>query len=230
MRFLFTCLWIWLVMLHLAPTHYNDPSMTVITGESPETVRFAGCLVIDSYGAVVNDWHTSLLKPVRLYRRYRPATLIISLLLASGNVERYPGPIYQYPCTVCSKPVKSNQRGIACNQCQKWTHAHCAHVGEAEYLLLTADKDCKWFCPVCLQLDLCTSNSDLSSGCTMSLVQKTDEVCTNLANAKSAVVVFSVSDSETDVHKREYGKPSAKKQRTKNKNYYEQNKLRIQSN
>ena len=56
----------------------------------------------------------------------------------------------------------------------------------------------------------------------MSLVQKTDEVCTNLANAKSAVDVFSVSDSETDVHKREYGKSSAKKQRTKNKNYYKQ--------
>ena len=203
--------------------------MTAINGESPETVRFASCLGIDSYSAVVNDWHTSLLKPVRLYRRYRPATLIMSLLLASGNVERKPGPIYQYPCTVCSKPVKSNQRGIACNHCQKWTHAHCAHVGEAEYLLLAADEDCKWFCPLCLQSDICTSKSCLSAGCTKSLVQKSDEVGTN--GAKSSVVVFSVSDDgEADVPKQQYGKLSAKKQRTKNENYYEQNKLRIKSN
>ena len=74
-------------MLHLAPARYNDPSMTAITRES---VRFASCLVIDSYGAVVNDWHTSLLKPVRLYRRYRPAALIMSLLLASGNEKSRP--------------------------------------------------------------------------------------------------------------------------------------------
>ena len=64
----------------------------------------------------------------------------------------------------------------------------------------------------------------------MSLEQKRDEVSTNLADVMSTVVVFSASDGEADVPKQQYGKPSAKKQRIKNKNYYEQNKLRIKSN
>ena len=64
----------------------------------------------------------------------------------------------------------------------------------------------------------------------MSLEQKRDEVSTNLADVMSTVVVFSASDGEADVPKQQYGKPSAKKQRIKNKNYYEQNKLHIKSN
>ena len=52
-------------------------------------------MVLDSYGAVVNDWHTSLLKPVRLYRRYRPAALIMSSYWL--QVMKNLGPIYQHP-------------------------------------------------------------------------------------------------------------------------------------
>ena len=122
---------------------------TTVTGESLETVRFATHLVLDSCGAVVANWNRyNCLRTKRLYRADRPAVVIVSLLLASGDIESNPGPVYQYPCTVCLKPVKRNQRGIACDGCDKWTHAQCGNVGEAEYLLLTSQEGSEWFSPV----------------------------------------------------------------------------------
>ena len=41
-----------------------------------------------------------------------------------------------------------NQRGIMCDGCSQSTHARCGSVGEAEYLLLTAEQSSKWFCPL----------------------------------------------------------------------------------
>ena len=155
MRFLLVCLWIWLIILRLLPNHYNDPSMTTVTGESRETVRFATCLLLDSCSAVVASWNRyNRLRTKRLYRAHRPAVVIVTLLLASGDIESNPGPVYQYPCTVCLKPVKRNQRGIACDGCDKWTHAQCGNVGEAEYQLLTSQEGCEWFCPLCKQSEL----------------------------------------------------------------------------
>ena len=113
MRFLFMCLWIWFIILHLSPTHYHNPSMTTITGESPETVRFASHASLDSYGAVAINWKRSnqrrpkaqsmhRVNQQRLYRVNWPAGVIVTLLLVSGDVESNPGPV-QYPCTVCKK-------------------------------------------------------------------------------------------------------------------------------
>ena len=129
MHFLLTCLWVWLIVLRLSPTHCHDLSMTSITGESPETVRFASHILLDSYGVVAIDWKSSnrlRLKTrsiyrvhlQRLYRVHRPAAVIVTLLLASGDIETNPGPV-QYPCTVCEKPVKRNQCGIMCDDCSQ---------------------------------------------------------------------------------------------------------------
>ena len=155
MRFLLVCLWVWLIILRLIPNHYKDPSMTTVTGESRETVRFSTRLLLDSCGAVVANWNRyNRLRTKRLYRAHRPAVVIVTLLLASGDIESNPGPIYRYPCTVCLKPVKQNQRGIACDGCEKWTHAQCGNVGEVEYQLLTSQEGSEWFCPLCKQSEL----------------------------------------------------------------------------
>ena len=71
MRFLLTCLWVWLIILRLPPTHHHDPSMTTVTGESPDTIRFASHALLDSYGVVVVDWKRSnrlRLKAQGIYR------------------------------------------------------------------------------------------------------------------------------------------------------------------
>ena len=48
MRFLLMFMWVWLIILRLPATPYRDPSMTTVTGESPETVRFASHALLDS--------------------------------------------------------------------------------------------------------------------------------------------------------------------------------------
>ena len=53
-------------------------------------------------------------------------TLLLQVLLLSGDVQLNPGPI-RYPCGVeaCGKPVKSNQKGIQCDGCFSWFHTKC---------------------------------------------------------------------------------------------------------
>jgi len=96
MRFLLTCLWVWLI-LHLPPTHHHDPSMTTVTGESPDTIGFASHALLDSYGVVVVDWKRSnrlrlktqdiyRVHPRRLYRVHRPAAVIVTAAGCWGRV------------------------------------------------------------------------------------------------------------------------------------------------
>ena len=230
MRFLLTCLWVWLIILRLSPTHHHDPSMTTVTGESPDTIRFASHALLDSYGVVVVDWKRSnrlrlkaqgiyRVHPRRLYRVHRPAAVIVTLLLAAGDVESNPGPV-QYPCTVCEKPVKGNQCGILCDGCSQWTHARCGSVGEGEYLLLTADKKSQWFYPLCTQL-VATCSLNLSGiNLFASLQPKIVKVNTIQTNAKHPGV------SETSLqHSGSHSENRAKKRSARNKNYYERQRI-----
>lgn len=54
--------------------------------------------------------------------------LLPSLLLLSGNMELNPGPQYKQPCGKCTRPLKSNQKGIKCYMCDVWYHAKCSNV------------------------------------------------------------------------------------------------------
>lgn len=71
------------------------------------------------------------------------------LLLLAGDVLQNPGPI-QYPCTVCSRCVRSNQRALQCDCCQLWTHAACADVGRSAYTDMQLKQNFNWQCPSCL--------------------------------------------------------------------------------
>ena len=143
--------------------------------------------MLDGYAVVAVDWKNSnrlMLKARGIYRVHRPAAVIVTLLLASGDIESNPGPV-QYLCTVCEKPVKRNQRGIMCDGCSQWTHAHCGGVGEAEYLLLTAQESCEWFCPLCVQSKLPIASLSLSGINTSSIsLQQLDEVDITLSGSK----------------------------------------------
>ena len=94
------------------------------------------CIALQRVG-VCSNWN---------YRRVFWITA--AFLLCCGDVEPNPGPNYKHPCTVCSHPVKCNQRGIQCSWCEKWTHAKCCGVSTTEYdHLTTLDDD--WLCPRC---------------------------------------------------------------------------------
>ena len=73
-----------------------------------------------------------------------------------------PGPVYRYPCTICAKPVKVNQRGIGCDRCDRWTHAACCGVSDSEYEQLDAQGESSlWFCPSCINKELPFANVSL---------------------------------------------------------------------
>lgn len=74
--------------------------------------------------------------------------LLCKLLLLGGNVALNPGPNWKYPCGKCSKPVKSNQKGILCDFCDRWYHARCCEINNIQYDEL-ADSSCIWLCAEC---------------------------------------------------------------------------------
>lgn len=49
--------------------------------------------------------------------------------------ETNPGPV-RYPCTMCAKPVRANQRGVMCDTCDLWTHTRCCGISRDEYEVL----------------------------------------------------------------------------------------------
>ena len=64
----------------------------------------------------------------------------------------------KFPCTMCSKPVKRNQRAILCNTCDKWTHASCCGIGSDEYHQLSVCENIDWICQICLLSEMPYAN------------------------------------------------------------------------
>lgn len=54
----------------------------------------------------------------------------------------------KFPCGICSKPVKINQRGICCDSCDRWYHTRCCLIGDHMYDIL-ANSSCLWICCDC---------------------------------------------------------------------------------
>ena len=50
----------------------------------------------------------------------------------------------------CSKPFKSNQMGIQCDECERWFHVRpdCCDLSHEMYEIL-AISSCSWICPLC---------------------------------------------------------------------------------
>ncbi len=71
------------------------------------------------------------------------------LLLVCGDVHPCPGPNYKFPCGVCHKPVKVNQKGILCDLCNLWHHIKCINMPPAEYFRLAENEEEPWECPDC---------------------------------------------------------------------------------
>ena len=108
--------------------------------------------------------------------------LISWILLTSVDIETNPGPPrrWKYPCTVCSAPVKSNQRGIQCDRCDLWTHASCGGVGQEEYEGLYGE----WYCPTCVRAELPFAD-----------VSRLSAVDTSITGSDLEKVTVSTSDS-----------------------------------
>jgi hypothetical protein len=57
--------------------------------------------------------------------------------------------IIKHPCSVCSKSVRENQKGLYCDSCCSWLHLKCTKFTNLDYLDLQADHS-DWFCSACI--------------------------------------------------------------------------------
>ena len=89
-------------------------------------------------------WRSAILKRDRTPSSF----LVLSLLLLSGNVELNPGPHYKHPCGSCTKPVKTNQRGVQCDICDIWYHTRCMLMSPEMYEGLP-NPSAVWICSSC---------------------------------------------------------------------------------
>ena len=66
------------------------------------------------------------------------------------EVKRRRQPLWKFPCSVCCKPVKCNQKGLYCDLCNHWCHSHCSDVSDTQHARLSVNGPAKpWFCHTC---------------------------------------------------------------------------------
>ena len=141
-----------------------EPAVTYpqSAGDSPDNLRFSPTLAnISVHDLVRSNWKSGW---KRLYLRSASCSSFFAscLLLLSGDIEMNPGPV-KYPCTVCTKVVRSDQRAISCDECDRWTHASCCGIGKDQYSHLSSMGDFQWICPSCQLKELPFRDSSLNS-------------------------------------------------------------------
>ena len=109
------------------------------------TVRYLGMQVKGYYGSRITRYPNSV------------ATFNLFRLITSGDISLNPGldctascngrkkPAWKFPCVVCEKPVRCNQKGILCDRCDKWFHIKCIDMDLVTYVALSSSQG-QWFC------------------------------------------------------------------------------------
>ena len=78
---------------------------------------------------------------------------LATLLLISGNVHPYPGPISnhphpRHPCSICHLDV--GRDSLQCSACLKWVHFLCSFLTHADFRTICATGTAVgWRCPAC---------------------------------------------------------------------------------
>ena len=70
------------------------------------------------------------------------------------------------PCGICKKQVKSNQRGICCDLCNRWFHVRqqCVNMQLKSYRLYADNPDLQWFCNDCSELPINENETTIFTG------------------------------------------------------------------
>lgn len=176
-KFMLSGLWLWLVVCQTAHS-FSTSHQCVLTECESTNVRFAPeCFLSDAPSATsVLIWRSShlRLRPQNLSSSIR--TFLPWLLLVAGDVEANPGPTccpnWKFPCGVCDKPVKSNQRGIQCEVCYSWLHVKCINMSSDDYSWLQVSDEPRC-CNNCLKKALPFFDTSNHDDC----VQAEEKVC-----------------------------------------------------
>ena len=56
----------------------------------------------------------------------------------------------KFPCGICYKSVRDNQKAVFCNECNFYIHIKCNNISVLEYEVLVSEADdVPWFCINC---------------------------------------------------------------------------------
>ena len=87
-------------------------SSTEPNGDQADTAFFSMCLWLSG-------------KPTRSKLLLtKPSNSLQIILLLSGQISPNPGPLC-YPFVECGKAVRTNQKGLQCDDCLCWCHSSC---------------------------------------------------------------------------------------------------------
>ena len=85
-------------------------------------------------------------------------------LSAPGGVKGKRQLLWKFPCLICCKPVRCNQKGLFCDSCNRWCHSRCSDVSDAQYVRLSEiGFSTPWYCPTCTLHQLPFGNSSFVS-------------------------------------------------------------------
>ncbi len=142
------CLYMLITPSGYEPVNYNElPEHYVINIQPQHAKVNHGLLFSTLYGGFISSHgkiNTFQSTKVPLFLH-----LGSILLLAYGDVHPCPGPNYKFPCGICHKPVKVNQKGILCDMCNLWHHIKCINMTTAEYFRLAENEEEPWECSDC---------------------------------------------------------------------------------
>lgn len=152
------CLVVYVFALYIALVKWSIvPKSNESENESYVLVR-GEYKVSQTLSFCVNTHKSGLRRSSFLLKSYTPSkhTNWSVLLILAGDVEVNPGPIFK--CNVCSKKVKTLDKALQCDDCDRWVHTHCGKVNSAEYKRL-GQSDEPWYCPNCVATcGLCECN------------------------------------------------------------------------
>ncbi len=150
-------LWMYAFIFYMAVTPTRNYSSVPVYNDLPEHY------VINSVSNHINVGHGILLSklncgpPVTRAKDASCNTTTKSsmshigtlILLVCGDIHPCPGPNYKYPCGICQKPVRKNQKGIQCDICNLWHHTKCIKMPDDVYFRLGENIDEPWECDSC---------------------------------------------------------------------------------
>ena len=171
---------------------YSYHNIDDVTFSLKFTIRTCGtslAIIVETLGASNRKY----LSPRHPYRRRLVLLYLAALLLCSShypepnpgpqNIQTAPPPPNNQtsqqsesngscsnnsypPCGVCQAAVDWNCKGVACDTCNTWYHAHCQNIGDSTYAHLgDEDLDLSWHCAPCgtKNNDPCCPSHELSN-------------------------------------------------------------------
>ena len=84
-------------------------------------------------------------------RQWCPPKPWAHIQLRKRNLRRHSSHL-DCPRPECPKKVGNNEPVIQCDSCDKWWHARCGGLSDAQHTTLETDESSIWHCPSCPQL------------------------------------------------------------------------------